>query len=216
MRSKISCLLLLAACVGLTACGAGDSGGTDAANTATVKTLSSGCGSAKLPAAKDPDGVLAALPASYRTEYAGYPTAVRKSPWSTWKPSHGPPYKVAVSWGPMVNDFQIKGYQQVVQQLKSNPDISVIGTTLGNSVAMTEQLQQVETLLREKPDILIFEPLQPTAAVSVVERAAKASIPTLSVQGGIPTPHSLNVQSNNPLAATQQVAAVAQLIHGRG
>src|SRR3954454_24049963 len=99
---------LATAAVLLAACGNSSSGGSGAVDAKSVEAAApaSGCGSYAAPLPKDPDGLLAALPAKLKSIYKGYPTPITKSAWSNWKPSHGPPYNVGIQWAQVNNDFQ--------------------------------------------------------------------------------------------------------------
>src|SRR4051812_12177313 len=74
----------------------------------------SGCGSFRAPMPADPEGAIASLDASHRKAYGGYfnySTAngkILKSAWRNWKPKHGPPYDVAIIFGPLTTDWQVQ------------------------------------------------------------------------------------------------------------
>src|SRR3954469_14978032 len=101
MRKLHLTLLAAAAVLGLAACGGGSTTTTAGSSTSqggaeqvSSTTPENGCGSVNLPAVKDPDGVVAQLPAENRAAYRGYPYVVHKSPWADWRPKGEPPYRV--------------------------------------------------------------------------------------------------------------------------
>ena len=102
----LSTLAALAAATMLAACGAsggsssssGDFTKSATSDPVSVEIPKSGCGAVDTPLPEDPDGVVAKLPAESKAQYAGYTTPVRKSVWSDFKPDHGPPYKVGLSF----------------------------------------------------------------------------------------------------------------------
>src|SRR5262249_46622113 len=101
------CLAVVALATTLGACASNSSSGSSTTAGKVPPTIAqSGCGSLPLHPVKDPDGVIAALPKQYQGYYKGYTVAVHKSPWINWKPTHAPPYHVAVAWSPLVSDFQ--------------------------------------------------------------------------------------------------------------
>jgi ribose transport system substrate-binding protein len=160
--------------------------------------------------------VVASLPAKHRQRYAGYVGEVRRSPWANWKPKGDPPYKVAVSYAMQTNAYQVEALEVLEAALKRNPDIGEVSVKTLNSVNVPEQLQQFSALLNEDPDIIISQPLQPEPFVPLVKKAADAGIPTVVMQGSIPSVYAVNVQSNNYVAAGQSAAALAQLLGGKG
>jgi ribose transport system substrate-binding protein len=219
-----SAIVAIGACaVVLSACGAGSGGGSSASTTATTQNAAfaplpkTGCGSAPIPAAQDPDGVLAALPADARANYAGYTVPVHASPWQDWKPSHAPPYKVAVAWSPLVSDFQINMLNAIKAGLKADPDVGDVDVRIppGN-FNVGEQIQQINQMLQEQPDLLIVQALAPDTLPSIVDRAAKAGIPTIEVQGTIPSRNSVNVQSASFRAGAEAAARAMVAIGGKG
>jgi ribose transport system substrate-binding protein len=105
-------------------CGSSSSSSASASPGAASRVVSatppsSGCGSITLPTTSDPDGVLASLPASAGSLFRGWDT-VLKSAWAGWKPSHQPPYKVAILLGPFVNGFNPEFEKLLESQLQAS------------------------------------------------------------------------------------------------
>src|SRR4051794_39424559 len=101
MSRFLAVFLMGVAAVAITACGSSSSSsqkGTTGKNV-SLETPASGCGSLKLPAVKDADGVVKTLPASTQESYQGLSLPVSKSNWQNFKPKGDPPYNVAVVWG---------------------------------------------------------------------------------------------------------------------
>ena len=91
---------------------------------APVGTSAAGsCGSVPSVAPVDPDGIVARLPASSRRAYDAYATPVRSSPWASWKPRHGPPYKVGITWGALGTTFQVTTTNLLRRSLERNRQI---------------------------------------------------------------------------------------------
>lgn len=218
--SRILVLLGLAALAGgLAACGGGTGPTTPAGPLRTVALTppATGCGSVVLPKAIDPDGVLAALPARYQKAYAGYATPVRRSLWANWKPKHGPPYTVGIQWAQLNNPFQLAVANTIKAKLEADPEIGKVTLqSTGSSVDIPQQIAQFTSLLRQRPDLIVVEPLIGDAFIPSVKAAAKAGIPTVAVQGDIQTPYSVNVQSNDYQASAQSGARAMRLIGGKG
>src|SRR4051794_39957153 len=75
----------------LAACGEG----SDAASSAGSPADPS-CVTVPDVAAKDPQGVLAKLPADVAAAFNGYPGEILPSAWAGWKADHAAPYKVGI------------------------------------------------------------------------------------------------------------------------
>jgi ribose transport system substrate-binding protein len=216
-------MALAAAAGAFTGCGGGGTSATSAgtqsdepASSVPIRQMERGCGSMPLPAPKDPDGVLASLPARYHDTYAGYIGNIRRSPWASWKPKHGPPYKVAISYALLSNTYQSDALDVLKAELEKNPDVGEVVVRTLSSVNVPEQIQQFNSLLQTNPDIIIAEPLQAEPFVPLVNRAAAKGIPTIVLQGSIPTPNAVNVQANNYVAAGQAAAGMVQLLGSKG
>src|SRR5688572_20669871 len=119
--SRLGVLPALVLCVGLASCAGGGSTAGGPAGKSGVPSFArnfeppaSGCGSYSAPMPADPEGALASLDAEHRKAYAGYfnyPQAngqILKSAWADWKPSHDPPYDVAIVFGPLTTDWQVQ------------------------------------------------------------------------------------------------------------
>ena len=182
-RSPIYALVLVVLAFALAACGADSSGDKKGASSKSVDPAlpASGCGSVDLPKPKDPDGIVAALPEKFQTYYAGYPDEVTKSVWSDFKPDHPPPYRVAVSFAQLTTDAQVKMFDSLKKELTSNPDIELDALSTGQDVNLVTQLQQAQTLLNRKPDLLIVEPIA-EAFDDIVDKAGEQGIPTVLMQ----------------------------------
>lgn len=170
-----------------------------------------------MAAVKDPDGVVAQLPADQQAAYQGYPYAVQKSPWADWKPKGAPPYKVGVVWGPATAGFQNDMGQAVVDKLKSSPLVSDVEfRTMGADVNIPNALANYNAFVNEGVDLIILEPLIAPAFIEAVKRGADKGIPTISVQNAIESPEAINVGPNLTLANAQASARLLQMLGGKG
>lgn len=217
--------LPLAACLAA-ACFTAGCGGTstsekpDAARGAEVTSVAppaSGCGSFEAPAAKDADGVIAALPAALRERYDGYPYAVRRSAWADWKPKGAGPYTVGVQWAQLSSDFQVQVSDGVVAALKKNPDVGdVLFQSTGNNLDIGQQIAQTRSLIRKKPDVIVLQELAPDAFVGVVEEAARAGIPVVVALDSVPSPHAVNVNYNGWKQPAASASVLVRQMGGKG
>jgi ribose transport system substrate-binding protein len=224
----------LAASAALAAgCGASSNGGSGGGSGATGAKVpafaanfappASGCGSfaAKTPA--DPDGMIAALPKAQQAalggyaDYQGSTVKVVKSRWSTWKPNGSGPYRVAVSWGQLVSDFQVQTVDQLKQQLKATKGVGQVDVrTTGSNLDIAQQLQQYNALVQSKPDIILLETPSPDSFNGPVQKAAALGIPTVTLLSPVPVDGAVNVDSNNYLGAGQTASYLTKVLGGKG
>jgi ribose transport system substrate-binding protein len=201
------------------ACAAGCGGATSAARPATTAPATApktGCGSFPLPAVDDPDGVVRALPARYARPYAGYRSTVRRSAWADWKPNHGPPYTVAIVWNALGTNFQVDITNEMRAEFSAAPEVGkVIFRTTGD-VDVPHELALFDAVVRQRPDLVVLEPVVPQAFVGPVERAAKAGIPTIVVDDHMASPHAVNVSPNNYQSTGLSAARMLSILGGRG
>ena len=148
------------------------------------KPPTSGCGSYPIRQPADPDGVIAALDAQHRAALGGYAdfpgstVKVVKSRWANWKPAHPGPYKVAVSWGQLVSDFQVQIVDNLKKDLGQTPGVGTVDVrTTGNNLDIAQQLQQYQSLVQVKPDLIILETPSPDSFYGPVQKAAAAGHP---------------------------------------
>jgi ribose transport system substrate-binding protein len=222
MRRILGAFGALSASVALAACGANDDSSssgdyTKAATSAPVslEIPKSGCGAVATPLPRDPDEVIAKLPAKDKAQYAGYKTPVSKGVWSDFNPDHGPPYKVGLSFAQLTGSTQVGLYGSIKKNLEANPEIDFTGVTTGTQLNIPQQIQQFNSLLDQKPDVLIVQPLTDAFGPSV-EKAAKQGIPTISIQGYTDSKSAINIQSNNYGAGAQAASYVFRKMGGKG
>jgi ribose transport system substrate-binding protein len=219
LHGAFAVLALLGTSVLLVACGSSGSGGsyTKAASAKAVDPAipESGCGAVPRPLPDDPDGVLASLPAQYKKQYAGYVPTVHKSPWGNFKPKHGPPYKVTLSFAQVTGPTQLGMYEGMKKAFDSNPDIKFSAVTTGSQLNIPQQLQQFGSQLDSKPDIMIVEPLT-DAFGPLTDKAAKQGIPVISIQGTTDSKNAVNVQSNSYGIGAVASSATFRQMGGKG
>lgn len=187
------------------------------------KPPTSGCGSYPIRQPADPDGVIAALDAQHRAALGGYAdfpgstVKVVKSRWANWKPAHPGPYKVAVSWGQLVSDFQVQIVDNLKKDLGQTPGVGTVDVrTTGNNLDIAQQLQQYQSLVQVKPDLIILETPSPDSFSGPVQKAAAAGIPTVTLLSPVPVDGAVNVDGNNYLGPAEGASYVAKVMGGKG
>ncbi|UGS34514.1 hypothetical protein DSM104329_00892 [Capillimicrobium parvum] len=171
---------------------------TTAATSGSGKAaLASNCGPISTQAPADPDGMLGAFDAGVKEQFGGYPETVHKSVWTDWKPSHAAPYKVGVLWAQLSNPVQSEGFKQAQAAAKAVPGVEEVVPLVTSSGKLTDQIQQYNSLVRQKVDVIILQPLSPGAFAQPIAAAAKAGIPTITIAGGaVDSANAINLNQN--------------------
>jgi ribose transport system substrate-binding protein len=225
--------LALAAALGLAACSSSSSGpakspsaATSAPGTASSAAVGSSSTGGSSPAAaagkcgtipttlpSDPDGVLAALPASLRALYNGYPTGVYKSAFASWKPKPGAGKTVGFLLSETNNGYQL-ALQQILSGMLKSAGYTVDQVTSSDQV--TDQVADFNQMVEKKVAAIVYEPLSSSAFTTAAANAAKAGIPSISVLNSVDSADTISVGANDWLQGAQLAAAVATDIGGSG
>ena len=211
---RLTLALLVATAVAVVAAvGAGAKG-------TTSSRAAAACGSIARARAKDPNNLLPTLhldPAQLKS-YTGWNHQIFTSAWAHWKPTHKPPYKVAIVWGTVPNAFNQYTINLIQKDLKQSPliDKNITVTTASSSTAIAEQLQQYEAAVAQKPDLIIFDPISPTTAQSYIEAAGKQGIPTVTVFNPVDTPYAVTITRNTYIDSTQVASEMVKDLNGQG
>ncbi|WP_316780891.1 substrate-binding domain-containing protein [Streptomyces sasae] len=207
---RISGALCAAALLTLTA--AGCSKKSSDSTSAGSDSSSSSCGT--VPAAKynDTAGLIKALGSEYTAAYSGYSGTVQKSAWANWEGKKSGTITVGISESQLVNPYQTLINTALQKYLKAQ-GYKVIDLVSTNEV--TNQISQFNQLITDKVDLIIYQPLA-AGFESVVDKAAKAGIPSISVLNNVADANTVNVVPNAFAAGEAQAAALAKSMGGKG
>jgi ABC-type sugar transport system substrate-binding protein len=225
--------LALAAGLGLAACSSGSSSSSSpagssaaatgasstaaaaagSAGTGSAGTGAGGCGTIPTTLPSDPDGVLAALPASLRALYNGYPTGVYKSAFASWKPKSAANKTVGFLLSETNNGYQL-ALQQILSGMLKSAGYTVDQVTSSDEV--TDQVADFNQMVEKKVAAIVYEPLSSSAFTTAVADAAKAGIPSISVLNSVDSADTISVGANDWLQGAQMAAQVAADIGGSG
>lgn len=205
--------LFIVSCV-LTACGSSSSSSSSSATAAAAPATSSSAATAastasasgttpacvpSVPASlpNDPDGVAASLTGAAKAAMGGYPGTVYKSPWASFKPKHGPPWKIGMS----NNEGNLNAVDVGLglnEEAKLNPGLvsGIVTTTPPTPNDVATQIQQMRSLVQQHVDFIISTLGSPTALNAVIDQAAKADIPVISLLGQSTDKNAVNLQPN--------------------
>jgi ABC-type sugar transport system substrate-binding protein len=207
--------LALAAGLGLAACSSSPSSSSSSpASTATASaSAASKCGTIPTSLPSDPDGVLAALPASLRALYNGYPVPVYKSAFASWKPKSTTGKTVGFLLSETNNGYQL-ALQSILAGMLKSAGYKVDEVTSTDEV--TDQVADFNQMVENKVAMIVYEPLSSGAFSTAVTNAAAAGIPSISVLNSVGSADTISVGANDWLQGAEMAAQVATDIGGSG
>jgi ABC-type sugar transport system substrate-binding protein len=207
--------LALAVGLGLAACSSGSSSSSGSASVAASSSPAAAgkCGSVPSSLPSDPDGVLAALPASVRALYNGYPVSVYKSAFASWKPKSVSNKTVGFLLSETNNGYQLALASILAGMLKS-AGYTVDQVTSSDEV--TDQVADFNQMVEKKVAAIVYEPLSSSAFTTAVQNAASAGIPSVSVLNSVNSADTISVGANDWLQGAEMAAQVATDIGGSG
>jgi ribose transport system substrate-binding protein len=157
--------------------------------------------------------VLAALPASLRALYNGYPTGVYKSAFASWKPKSAANKTVGFLLSETNNGYQL-ALQQILSGMLKSAGYTVDQVTSSDQV--TVQVADFNQMVEKKVAAIVYEPLSSSAFTTAAANAAKAGIPSISVLNSVDSADTISVGANDWLQGAQMAARVATDIGGSG
>jgi ABC-type sugar transport system substrate-binding protein len=208
----------LAAGLGLAACSSSSAASTGSASaaasgTSAATTAASACGTIPTTLPGDPDGVLAALPASLRALYNGYPTTVHKSAFASWKPKSSSNKTVGFLLSETNNGYQL-ALESILSGMLKGAGYTVDEVTTSDQV--TDQVAAFNQMVEKKVAVIVYEPLSSSAFTTAAANAAAAGIPSVSVLNSVASADTISVGANDWLQGAQMAAQVARDIKGTG
>ena len=146
----------------------------------------------------DPDDVLSEVSGAALTALGGYPGEVFESPWRDFEPASAPPWQVGFTGNEAnpANLLQQAGVQEIID---ANPDLfepEILSVTANPANDAASQIQGMRTLLQQGADLIIGSLSSPTALNSVIDDAAAAGVPVISLLGQSTSKNAVNVQPN--------------------
>jgi ABC-type sugar transport system substrate-binding protein len=214
----------LTAGLGLAACSSSSSNSSapatsasssaSASDTSTTTTTAAGkCSAIPTALPGDPDGAIAALPASLRTLYNGYPTTVYKSAFANWKPKSSSNKTVGFLLSETNNGYQL-ALSAILKGMLSGAGYTVDEVTTSDQV--TDQVAAFNQMVEKKVAMIVYEPLSSSAFTTAAANAAAAGIPSISVLNSVGSADTISVGANDWLQGAQMAAQVATDVGGSG
>lgn len=94
-----------------------------------------------------------------------------------------PPYKIGVSAGYLSNSWVVFALQHIRWEASKHEEIGEVIVT-DAAFNPTKQISDIEDLLRQDIDLLIYWPVDDAAIADVLERAVELGVPTVQAGGG--------------------------------
>jgi len=202
-------VMLLAAA---TACSSSSPSSSAASGGSGTSALAGNCG--KIPAISftDQSGMVKSL-GSYAANYNGLDGTIYKSPWSSW-PGQSSNVKVGILIDGLDNPYQTVLESSLVSDLKAFGYSTI--ALAPSAASVTNQLQGYQTLLDDHVNLIIAQVQSPTAYNTLIDKAAKAGIPTVGVLNDIADANAVNVVPNSVLGGMKLAQFVVQQAKGKG
>ncbi|MGD0558275.1 MAG: substrate-binding domain-containing protein [Streptosporangiaceae bacterium] len=212
VKRGVIAALAVTAGLGLAACSS-NSGTSAQANATKSASTTSDCGTIPTALPSDPDGVLAALPASVRSLYNGYPVAVYKSAFASWKPKSSSNKTIGFLLSETNNGYQL-ALQAILEGMLKSAGYTV--DLVVSSDTVTDQVADFNQMVEKKVAAIVYEPLSSSAFTTAVQNAETAGIPSISVLNAVGSADTISVGANDWLQGAQMAAQVAKDIGGSG
>jgi ABC-type sugar transport system substrate-binding protein len=180
---------------------------------ASASTAATSCGTIPTTLPSDPDGAIAALPSSLQALYNGYPVAVYKSAFASWKPKSASNKTIGFLLSETNNGYQL-ALQAILSGMLKGAGYTVDEVTSSDEV--TDQVADFNQLVEKKVAAIVYEPLSSSAFTTAVAGAAAAGIPSISVLNSVASADTISIGANDWLQGAQMAAQVAKDIGGSG
>lgn len=110
-------------------------------------------------------------------------TAMAKETVDTSKFKKDGPYKIGVSAGYLSNSWVVFALQHIRWEASKHDDVGEVIVT-DAAFNPTKQISDIEDLLRQDIDLLIYWPVDDAAIADVLEKAVAEGVPTVQAGGG--------------------------------
>jgi ribose transport system substrate-binding protein len=188
------------------------SSSASASSSSSASALSGSCGTIPNIAYNDQSGLVSSL-GSYAANYDGFDGTIYKSPWSAWKGASGN-VKAGILIDGLDNPYQSALESSLESGLKAFGYSTI--ALAPSAASVTDQLQGYQTLLNDGVNLIIAQVQSPTAYNSLIDKAAKAGIPTVGVLNDIADQNAVNVVPNSVLGGMKLAQFVVQQAQGKG
>lgn len=217
-RSPRSAVLAGTLLLAATTAACGSSGSTKTASGST-KTASGSCGQVAGGFPRSTGGALATLPTDVRSAYAGYSNPIAPSVFVHFKAPRPKPWVIAYNNSFSGNAWRASALGALRANVAAYAKLGLVSPKLivtdSNGNAAT-QIQQMDSEIEQKVNLIISIPGSPTALNGAIEKAYKAGIPVVTVGANVTTPDAINVDLNEYQLGAKMAAGLVGLLHDKG
>src|SRR3954454_22811053 len=203
-------------CLTLAACGKTSDENAKTSAATGSSSAASKCGTVPALGFKDQSGVIDGLGAEYKAAYNGYANPVQASPWASLKPKGSGPYTVGVTVTQPISPYQGALIPALQKRLKAVDGVGKVTVLTSGPTALPTQLQHINQLIQQKVDLIVAEPLAGPPFAKLVDAAAKAGIPVISLINPIPSKNAINLAPNSVGDGAASGAALAKMVGDKG
>jgi ribose transport system substrate-binding protein len=186
----------------------------------TATAAKAACGTVPAGPPNAPASLLKTLPPAVTASYAGLPYKIRASAYSHWKPKHGPPWTIGFVTTSTTNAYtaaQVKDTESWGRKLKQAGLVKNVIVLVNQGSSVPQQIQQMQSLIERKVDLIILLAASPTALLPSVQAAYKADIPVVVTSGVVDSPYVVNVDNSSYLfGGTPAAYMAAHELGGKG
>jgi len=164
---------------------------------------------------------VAQLPKELQSFYTGLPYHIQPSAYANWKPRHAAPWTIGFLDGPLNNPYTVvllKDMQYWAKKLEAQGLLKNFVSVAAPDYTVGPQIQQFNSLIQQKVDLIIVLPNSAPPLVPVIERAYNSGTAVVTIAGPVDgTPDVVNWTHNPFLNGARPTAYIAQnYMHGQG
>jgi ribose transport system substrate-binding protein len=158
------------------------------------------------------------LPAAAQAGFEGYGSPVVASPFANFKPANGKPWTIGYNNSFSGNAWRAAALAHLQADVEQYKKIGLVKDLLvtDSNGDVTTQIQQMRSMIQKGVDLIISIPGSPTAMNGVIDEAAQAGIPVITLAAPVTTANAINVDTNGYLIGKTMALGLVQLLNGKG
>lgn len=159
-----------------------------------------------------------ALPEDARAGFEGYGSPVVASPFAGFKPASDKPWTIGYNNSFSGNAWRAAALAHLEADVEKYKALGLVDELIvtDSNGDVTTQIQQMRSMIQRGVDLIISIPGSPTAMNGVIDEAAAAGIPVITLAAPVTTPNAINVDTNGYLIGKTMALGLAQLLGGKG
>jgi ribose transport system substrate-binding protein len=158
------------------------------------------------------------LPAAAQAGFEGYGSPVVASPFVNFKPANAKPWTIGYNNSFSGNAWRAAALAHLQADVEQYKKIGLVKDLLvtDSNGDVTTQIQQMRSMIQKGVDLIISIPGSPTAMNGVIDEAAQAGIPVITLAAPVTTANAINVDTNGYLIGKTMALGLVQLLNGKG